>query len=259
MVYIDDLGREVQIRDIPQRIVSLVPSITELISDLDFLDKIIGRTNYCIYPEKIIDNIDTLGGTKDFSLEKIRILKPDLIIAVKEENNKKLVLEIAKEYPTIVFDIVDYSSAIKMIKDIGSILDAKILTEQLIKDIEEKRSILLQRFNKLKRSCYLIWNNPKMSISKHTFISEMMNLAGFGNVFAENNDNYPIISEKDLALKNPEFILLSSEPFKFTEKHRKEYQNRFLNSKVVLVDGEMFSWYGSRMLKAFDYFLMKFD
>lgn len=259
MIYIDDLRRQVEIPNSLQRIISLVPSITELLFDLGIGEQLIGRTKYCIHPQDKVKLLPNIGGTKDFDLKKIRALKPDLIFAVKEENNKDLVLEIAKEFPLVVYDPTDISSALRMIKEIGDILNTQKTALNIINDIQEK-IIKLQKTNTIKETaCYLIWNRPMMTINQQTFISEMMNLSGFSNVFALKNEPYPIIQKEELREKSPTYILLSTEPFSFTEKHQLQYQEQFPNSKVILVDGEMFSWYGSKMLKAFDYFMSKFN
>ena len=253
MIYFDDLKRSVEVSKPAQRILSLVPSITELLFDLGLEKRLVGRTNYCIHPKDKI-GIDSVGGTKDFDLEKIRQLKPDLIFAVKEENNKELVLEIAKEFPVLIYDIVDLPSAIRVIKHIGLVTSLEDEAFNLVNKIQEQIYFLQKKNIVKKEACYLIWNKPMMSVGSETFISDMMNVAGFTNVIRTRKESYPTIEQQDIESLQPEYVFLSSEPFKFTEKHQQEYQERFPNSKVILVDGEMFSWYGSRMLKAFDYF-----
>ncbi len=259
MIFIDDLNRSVELEIAPQRIVSLVPSITELLFDLGLSRQIIGRTNFCIHPKTKVDKVKKVGGTKDFCLNKIRDLQPNLIIAVKEENSKELVNEISQEFPTIVFDVVDINSAIDMIYKVGEITGKQQQSTKLIANIKTRISNLKSKKIETHTACYLIWNSPMMSINKNTYISEMMNIAGFENVFSNSANNYPIISEKDLESKVPEYILLSSEPFPFKETHKQKYQEQYPNSKIVLVDGEIFSWYGSRMIKALDYFYEKIE
>ena len=255
MIYFDDLKRTVDIPTAPQRIVSLVPSVTELLFDLDLEDKLVGRTKFCIHPQTLVAKIPSVGGTKNFNLEQIRNLKPDLILAVKEENNKDLILEIAQEFPVMIFDVIDLPSAIQMMRKIGDITQTETKARQLITSIQTKVYELQKLRVTKKTACYLIWHQPQMTVGRRTFISEMMLLAGFINVFDSHNDNYPVITAQDINLKQPETILLSSEPFKFTAKHQEEYQKQFPNSEVILVDGEFFSWYGSRMLKALDYLM----
>ena len=259
MILLDDLNREVELVNNPQRIISLVPSITELLFDLGLAEQIVGRTDFCIYPRNKVDKVKKIGGTKDFCLDEIRELKPDLIIAVKEENSKELVTEIAIEFPTVVFDIVDIKSAIRMINIIGEITSKQQFSKNIIIEINERMALLEEKSIETKTACYLIWHKPMMSINKQTFISEMMNIAGFRNKFDSKKDYYPIIDKEDLESKPPEYILLSSEPFPFNQKHQQNYQEQYPNSKVVLVSGEMFSWYGSRMIKALDYFVNEIE
>jgi len=102
-------------------------------------------------------------------------------------------------------------------------------------------------------AAYMIWDKPMMVAGGDTYINAMMQLAGFTNVFAHQN-RYPTVSEEDLLAKNPELLLLSSEPFPFKQKHLKKYKNILPETKIVLVDGTMFSWYGSRLIQAFPYF-----
>ncbi len=235
----------------PNRIISLVPSVTELLFYLGLGNKIVGVTNYCKYPEKEIYNTTKIGGTKTINYDVIEKLKPDLIIAIKEENTKEEVLKLAEKYNVFVGDLTDYKSALSLIMQIASVCSAKEQAKQLVLEINNK-------FDKLnnditKTCCYLIWNKPIMTIGNKTFISSMLEKAGFNNIFSYLQ-SYPQITESDILKKNPEYIFLSSEPFKFTDKHRKIYQEKFPNSKVVLVDGEIFSWFGSRMLFAPEYF-----
>lgn len=258
MIYTDDIGRKIEVIAHPKRIVSLVPSITELLFALGLGDKIIGLTNFCVHPTKKVSKIEKVGGTKDFSLDKIRELKPDLIIAVKEENNRELILEIAKEFSVFVFDVTSFDSALRMTAKLGELTGAEENSKFILSSIHQKKILLEEQNQILKSACYLIWNKPMMSINKQTFISEMMSFAGFENVFKNKIENYPIILEQEIKSSKAKYILLASEPFLFTEKHRADYQQRFRNTKVILVDGEMFSWYGSRILKAFDYFTSSF-
>jgi ABC-type Fe3+-hydroxamate transport system substrate-binding protein len=247
----DDLNRIVNLKN-PKRIISLVPSITELLYDLGLGERIIAVTRFCKYPKKEIEKTDKIGGTKDFDLQKIRSLKPDLIIAVKEENDKNRVLEIAKEFPLYVFDITNISTALEAILKIGEITE----TEKQAKELHQKIKIEIQSFSfiKEKKVCYLIWEKPMMTIGNKTFISEMLHLAGYKNSFSDKKENYFSVTVEDIKTEKPELIFLSSEPFPFKEKHKKQFQEQFIDSKIILVDGEMFTWYGSRMLKAINYF-----
>lgn len=254
MDFIDDLAKEFIFKQAPRRIVSLVPSITELLFDLGLENQIKAITRFCIHPREKCSSVDKIGGPKDFKIDKIKALNPDLIIAVKEENDKDLVLELSKTHPVIVFDVQSYQSAICMIGQIGRITRTETKANELLEAINSSRQAL-KLINKIpKTACYLIWNQPLMTINKQNYISEMLGLSGFINVFSDQTETYPQITDSEIEDLNPEYILLSSEPFPFNEKYQQQFQNKFPNAKVILVDGEMFSWYGSRMIKAFHYF-----
>ena len=144
----------------------------------------------------------------------------------------------------------------QMIRKIGSgafgeIFEAEAQAQQLVEAIKENFS-RLKKFSSIP-AIYLIWQEPFIGIGEDTFIHQMLKMAGFINVFGDRN-RYPEISENEINTSNAEYILLSSEPFPFKEKHKKEFENKFPNKKIVLVDGEMFSWYGSRMKLAAKYF-----
>jgi len=245
--FTDHLERNIEINFPPKRIISLVPSQTELLFDLGLENEIVGVTKFCIHPkDKIIDKTK-IGGTKKFNFEKIHKLKPDLIIANKEENYKSGILELEKHFPVWVSDIYTIEDNLKMILDIGKLCNK-------INQSKNIHNLLIEKINQIKTkqqkntAAYIIWQNPIMCINKNTFINEMLNLFGFENVFKDNKNRYPEITEEEIRNKNPEYIFLSSEPFPFKNKHKIEFQKKFKNSKIVLVDGELFSWYGSRLL-----------
>ena len=245
--------RQIKINFPPQRIVSLVPSITELLFDLGQEKKIVGITKFCIHPKDKIGNVPKVGGTKDFSVSRIIDLQPDLVIANKEENPKDTVLELAKSVPVYVTDVFDISSALIMIKEIGEITGTFLTAKKIISEITAGFQNL-ETPEKFKKAVYLIWRKPYMTINRHTFIHAMMERAGFKNVFADMSDNYPVISENEIIQSGADIILLSSEPYRFTEKHIPEFNFLFSGMEIRLVDGELFAWFGSRMCLAAEYF-----
>lgn len=245
----DQLGNILELNESPQRIICVVPSITELLLDFGLQDEIVGRTKFCIHPLSSVRSIPRIGGTKNLNIPKIIGLNPDLIIANKEENTKEQIEELQKQFPVWISDIKDYLSAIKMIKNLGVITNRQEESIEIIDSIDSLR----MDHTSLKNVLYLIWKNPYMSIGGDTFISKMLEEAGFINIL-KNKLRYPQLSLDKMKLINPEFIFLSSEPYPFKDKHKLELEVLFPNSKVVLVDGEMFSWYGSRILKAYPYF-----
>lgn len=235
-----------------RRIVSLVPSQTELLHYLGLEDEVVGITKFCIHPKEWFENKARVGGTKAVDLEKVLVLNPDLIIGNKEENTKEDIEMLKSVAPVWMSDIYDLSDAILMLREIGNILDKSDLTDTLIAEILSEFSKLNEFVEstslKGKTALYFIWNEPGFVAGKNTFIDGMLSQCGFKNATRETR--YP---EVPLSLQ-PDFVFLSSEPFPFEEKHIESFQKRYSKSKIVLVDGEMFSWYGSRLKDAPKYF-----
>lgn len=251
--YIDGIGREVIIKEAPERIISLVPSQTALLAYLGLSVRIAGITDYCIEPDGLFNMAAKIGGTKNISINKIRELQPDLIVGNKEENPKSLIEKLAAEFPVYITDVRDYNSALEMIKDIGLITGKKEESEALINTIISK-FVELPVPKSIQRAAYFIWRKPYMVASANTFISSMMEFCGFNNVFLPAETNYPVLTEEMLVEKQPEVILLSSEPYNFGDEHITEFQNMMPDTKVLLVNGQYFSWYGSKMVESPYYF-----
>jgi len=238
------------------RIISLVPSQTELLYDLGLDEQVIGITKFCVHPEQWFRSKTRVGGTKKINIEIIHKLTPDLIIANKEENTKDQIEELSRYYRVWTTDIKTLDDALQMIKEIGELTNTSIKANQLTVQIKEKFIRLnkqLETQNPKLKTAYLIWNNPYMAAGGGTFINDMMNHCGFENIFEETN-RYPEITVGELRKKNCELLTLSSEPFPFKQKHIEELKLQLPNTKIILVDGKMFSWYGSRLLYAPDYF-----
>ncbi|MBC7848261.1 MAG: ABC transporter substrate-binding protein [Chitinophagaceae bacterium] len=254
-VYTDQTGRSITISDCPKRIISVVPSQTELLFDLGLNDEVIGITRFCVHPTEWFNSKQRVGGTKTLNMDMIRRLHPDLILANKEENTKEQIELLSLEVPVWVSDIENLPDALQMIKDTGQITCRISESNKLISNIETSFNSLNSSNNNvlLKSVCYLIWNDPFMTVGSDTFIHDMLKRLGYKNVFAHTT-RYPIITYNDLQQQNPDLIFLSSEPYPFKEKHIAELQAVCPNAKVILVDGEYFSWYGSRLLAAIPYF-----
>ena len=252
MQFTDQLGRTIFLDKFPKRIVSLVPSQTELLYDLDLGDSVIGVTKFCIHPNSWYVSKQRVGGTKKVNFEAIKKLNPDLIIANKEENTEWEIKKLMDDYPVWVSDIGNLDDALMMIKAIGGLTDSFEKALALVNNIKTDFSLLVPIIHK--SVAYVIWNKPIMSINKTLFIHDMLNRNGLRNVFAENSVQYPEISIEALKAANPAIILLSSEPFPFKDMHKDYFKEICPEAKVVLVDGELFSWYGSRLLKSVAYF-----
>jgi ABC-type Fe3+-hydroxamate transport system substrate-binding protein len=250
-LFIDQMQREVWIPKHPQRIISLVPSQTELLFYLGMEKEIVGITKFCVHPKEKAKEKIKIGGTKKFKFDLIDQLQPDLIIGNKEENYQEGIEQLAQKYPLWLSDIYTFEDALEMIEQIGQIADKQVLSQALIESIQSAWSIQTSAKPKPKVA-YFIWYQPWMVAGGNTFINEILRKAGFENVFGELN-RYPEIKLEDLKTKEIDYIFLSSEPFPFKNTHCAEIQNFVPHAQVKLVDGEMFSWYGSRLLLAADY------
>jgi len=247
--FVDQMGRNVVVPFPPKRIISLVPSQTELLHYFGLEDEIIGITKFCIYPDDWFRNKQRIGGTKQLKLAKILALKPDLIIGNKEENTKEDIDFLEQHVPVWMSDINTFEEAVEMIDLIGQLTDKQQIAQELKTGITQEFK-QLGNIGKGKSVLYFIWDEPSLVVGKSTFIDSVLTKIGFVN--ACQKERYPALS--DLEPLNPDFIFLSSEPLPFKEEHFLKYQELFPTSKILLVDGESFSWYGSRMLEAPRYF-----
>lgn len=245
----DQLGISVEIPFPPQRIVSLVPSQTELLYSLDLDSQVVGITRYCIRPAHWQSEKAIIGGTKNFDFEKIAALNPDLIIGNKEENYQVGIEHLNQRFPVWMSDIVTLEDSLDMIKRVGLICDREQAGFDMATRIAESFSSV--KPVECRNALYLIWRKPWMAAGTGTFINEMLRFNGLTNLAV---GRYPELTSDDLRRLNPEVVLLSSEPYPFQEKHIQEITAILPQSKALLVDGEMFSWYGSRLLHSPGYF-----
>ncbi|MCB9223087.1 MAG: ABC transporter substrate-binding protein [Crocinitomicaceae bacterium] len=244
----DQIGNQIQLSGPAKRIVSLVPSQTELLYFFGLENETVGITKFCIHPEEWFRSKTRVGGTKNVQIQKVRELKPDLIIANKEENTKEDIIELQEICPVYVSDVNNVDQALQMIRQVGELCGVEQKAVELIDDIRDDFGSL-PNFNQ--SAIYLIWNEPFMACGKDNFINAVMESIGLKNLIEDSR--YITISKEELIKKRPDVILLSTEPFPFTTEHCYALEHE-LGVKVRLVDGEMFSWYGSRMLKMKDYF-----
>ena len=168
-----------------RKIISVVPSLTELLFDLGLNDEVVGITKFCVHPKEWFRTKTRIGGTKNLNIEKIKSLQPDLILANKEENVREQIEELKKYFPVFVSDIKTVKDAFSGMKKIGDMVGRKTKSVNLVEEIERNFSVLN---NEIKRNAaYFIWNKPMMSVGGDTFISSMMELAGFENIFKKIN------------------------------------------------------------------------
>ncbi len=232
------------------KIISLVPSITETLFDFGLSSsEIIGRTKFCIHPKNLVKNVEIIGGTKNLNLDKIKNLKPDLIIASKEENVKEQVEELMKDFKVWITDIETLQDNKNFLIQLGASLNKQNIAKNFNKEILEIFNSI--KISETKKVAYLIWKNPYMTVGYDTFIHEVLENLGFENLF-KNQKRYPEISIEEI--KSADYIFLSSEPFPFRQKHINELQKKLPKSKIVLVDGEAFSWYGTHLAKCAEYY-----
>ena len=236
------------------KVVSLVPSITETLFDLGLTsDEIVGRTKFCIHPKELVKDVEIIGGTKNLNIEKIKALKPDLIIANKEENVKEQVEELMKDFKVLVTNVETLEDNYYLIKQFGHLFGKEEKAQFL--NIKTYEVFDIPKREKKLKVAYLIWKDPYMTVGGDTFISRILEELGFENLF-KNQKRYPEVQLEDL--KEADLIFLSSEPFPFKEKHIAEIQNICVNQKIMIVDGEAFSWYGSHLAKCENYYLKFF-
>lgn len=251
LYYTDQLGNTLQLKERPKRIISLVPSQSEFLWDLGLRDELVGITKFCIHPKEMYRAVERIGGTKTLYIERIRELKPDLIIANKEENEKSQIELLQKEFNVWVSDIYNFEDAIGMMNSLGEIIGKREKSEQIADQLKSTLPRIKNMFQK-QRVAYFIWNKPYMCAAQHTFIGLVLQHIGLENAL-EGFERYPELTEEKLRELSPDLCFLSSEPFPFKDSHANELQRILPNSKILIVDGEMFSWYGSRLLQLEDY------
>jgi ABC-type Fe3+-hydroxamate transport system substrate-binding protein len=251
MNFKDQTGTEIELIDYPSRIISVVPSQTELLFDLGLGKKVVGITKFCIHPAEWFKSKPRVGGTKKLDIEKIIQLQPDIIFANKEENEKADIEELKKHFPVWTSDIKNLEDALEMILEIGKITNTEKAAMKTTIEISEQFKTL--SFKNTYKCIYLIWTDPIMTVGGDTFIGEMLNRSGFENL-TSHKKRYPELTLKQLQALNPEILFLSTEPYPFKQEHADYFQKQLPDSIIKIVDGEMFSWYGSRLQKAPLYF-----
>lgn len=232
------------------KVVSLVPSLTEALFDLGLTEnEIVGRTKFCIHPQDKVNNVEIIGGTKNLNIEKIKSLKPDIILGNKEENMKDQVEELMQDFKVIVTNIENIEDNYYLLKTLGKLFNKEERAQQY--NLKVYDVLQNSKINSPVKAAYLIWKNPYMTVGSDTFIDKILKEIGFENLF-KNQKRYPEITPEDLA--DADVIMLSSEPFPFKEKHILELKEFYPDKKIMIVDGEAFSWYGTHLAKCEDYF-----
>lgn len=249
----DQLHTVFEFLQTPKRIVSLVPSQTELLIDLGLRKQVVGITKFCTHPESLKVEKTIVGGTKTIHIDTIKDLRPDIIICNKEENTKEIVASCAKIAPVWVSDIYTIDDALDMISLLGTLFKKEEKAFGIITNIRNQYTLFTEFMaqKQTRKVAYLIWQKPYMVAAVDTFINSLLSINKFENIVKTPTSRYPEVDIEDL--KQADLILLSSEPFPFSEKHVKVIEN-VTKKQVMLVDGAYFSWYGSRLQDAFSYF-----
>ena len=250
----DAVGTRHPVCDAECRIVSLVPSLTELLCELGLSAQLVGRTRYCIHPRATLKTIAAVGGTKDVSLEKVRALKPTHVVVNIDENLRDTATALAEFVPQV---IVTHPSQpadnLALYELFGGIFNqgeaAKSLSTRYLAKLQEVRA---RPPRASRRVLYLIWREPWMSVARETYIAQTLAEFNLLTEPAQARSRYPEVRLEDYR-GQVDYVLLSSEPYPFRARHLAEVQAALPGAHVQLIDGEMTSWYGSRALPALDY------
>lgn len=264
MKLIDAIGQEhlpaARERAAP-RIVSLVPSLTELLCDLGLAPLLVGRSGFCIHPAETVRAIPKVGGTKDVNIEKIRKLGATHLIVNIDENEKPMVDQLAQFIPhIIVTHPLGPRDNLPLYRLLGGIFGAEKEAESLCTAFEQEYATLAAvraNHNMPPRTMlYCIWKDPWMTISDDTYIARMLAEIGWTcwstPQLAAAGARYPKFEWTDAVAQAIDGVLLSTEPYRFTEAHVDALE-RQIGKPVELVDGEMLSWYGSRAIRGLRY------
>ena len=240
------------------RIVSLCPSLTELVFDLGHGDELVGRTKFCIHPADRVGAVEKVGGTKDPKIDRIIELAPDLVLLNEEENRREdaETFQRAGVRCHVSFPHTALETA-EMVRSIAAAIDARDEGERIARDIEERHERVTRAAagRTSVRFAYLIWRRPWMTVNADTFVSALLADAGGQNVFASQANRYPVVTPEELAAAEPDIVLLSTEPFPFKPSHADELArlSGVARERIQIVDGELLSWHGSRTPAGIDY------
>ena len=233
------------------RIVSLVPSLTELVCELGLARQLVGRTGFCVHPANLVRGIPKVGGTKTVNLEKIRALAPTHVILNMDENRKETADALAAFVPNLV---VTHPLApldnLALYRQLGAAFGREREAQALCARFQSAYDAAAGRKYPERRVLYLIWKDPWMTVSRDTYISRTLGLFGMLTVPENSAERYPELRRLDDV--GADLVLLSSEPYRFHEKHLAEIGS-LTGRPALLVDGEMTSWYGPRAIVGLAY------
>lgn len=265
----------------PKTVVSLVPSITESLFDLNIGARLVGRTDYCIYPQEKVSQVATIGGTKNPDIQHIIALNPDLVFANAEENHKSHVVALREagipvwvSMPATVADVFTLLWNIMYLFDETSMVPRVRLIEQIVDRLENMHNAQASAMPKV---FVPIWNDPLMTVNQYTYLHDVLRVCGAQNAFAERerqfplaadlgeipsqpdraqgrDTRYPRITLDEVIAAQPDVILLPDEPFHFSEEHIPTFQALDIpaahHDRIHLVDGSWLTWHGTRLAYA---------
>ena len=247
----DHIGRQVTCPTEPKRIISICPAITETLFTLEAEEQLVGRTKYCIFPKGQVEKLTAVGGTKEVNIDIIQQLQPDLILAEKEENTEEIVKQLEQIAPVFVAEVQSIADGYRLITTLGMLTNRKEKATELAAASEAGFHALTKQ--ERGRAAYVIWRKPYMVVGATTYINDVLGRLGFDNPFAQREGRYPSVSKEQFQEAQLDVLFLASEPFPYSEKYIAEFQAFLPNTKIILVDGEMF-WYGAKMVEATVYF-----
>lgn len=253
--YIDDLHRRLEVKTAPQRIVSLVPSLTETLFTFGLGEQIVGVTNFCVEPPDKVKEKARVGGTKSFSVERVKELEPDLVIANAEENREEDIRQLLRAGLSVFMTFPrTVHGAINMMRRLADVTGAQEAARPIIAEAEaalQEARAANQGRRPLRVFCP-IWRRPWMTIGQDTYMHDFLLACGGINIFADRHDRYPRIELEEMSRRIPEVIILPSEPYHFTMRHAQEF-SKFAHvpavqeQRIYVLDGKHLAWYGPRI------------
>ncbi len=255
-MFVDAVGKSHPVAGADARIISLVPSITELLFALGLKNNVVGRTGFCVHPKQALRTVPKLGGTKDVDIDALFALEPTHVIVNIDENERPLYETLLGKVPHVV---VTHPNApednLELYRLLGGIFAREAEATRLCAEFDEALRALKATSDTCARQrvLYLIWREPWMTVSEDTYIAKTLRLVGWECVVTGVPARYPEISEPDIVAARPDLVLLSTEPYPFRAKHAAELERLCPNARVSLIDGEMISWYGNRAIKGLAY------
>jgi len=258
LTFVDALGRSLTVRKRPERIVSLVPSITEALFAFGLKREIVGVTRFCVEPRKGVAGKTRVGGTKTLDVAKIKGLNPDLVIASAEENSPEdLVQLIDYGCPVFVTLPTGVQSAIDLLRQLATMTGTTAAAKPIIQEAKEALgSVTADTANRERVRVFCpIWRNPYMTCGRNTYMDDVITVCGGRNIFGGRQESYPQLELAEMAALDPQVILLPSEPYRFTKGHKADFKafaqvTAVKNGHIFLIDGWLLTWYGPRIAQS---------